>query len=258
MLQMIKQSLFYKHIYYLRHYRYAYSLLFCIRNFPWKIARQLPVLFCKDAYAELSYGGRLIIEDTFDYKTNKIIIGLDTKDFSRQCEKTVLRIEGTLRIKGAFEMRRGAFFEVCGSVVVGDFFLLGCNSICRIHNSAVFGNSVRITHECQIFDTNFHPLEDPRSPGYNPMSMPIKIGNYCWIGNRTSIYKGSIIPDNTTIASNSLVNSDLSSMGSYNLFAGQPVRLIKTNISRVWDIKRDFEYHKLEFPWYRKKYENSL
>lgn len=35
---------------------------------------------------------------------------------------------------------------------------------------------------------------------------PIIIGNEVWIGNRVTINKGSIIPDQSIIASNSLVN----------------------------------------------------
>lgn len=256
MLQKIKNSLFYKHLHYLKHYRYFYSLLFCCQHFPWRIAKELPVLFCKDAYAEISNDGQIILsEETFDISSNKFVVGLDTKDFSHQCEKTFLRVEGKLYIKGSIEMRRGSILEVCGTAIIGDFFLLGCNSICRIHNHAEFGDSVRITHECQIFDTNFHPMEDPRTPGYHPISKPIKIGRNCWIGNRTSIYKGTILPDYTSIASNSLVNCDLTKFGSFNLFAGQPVKLIKENITRVWDTKREGEYHKQEFAWYRKRYD---
>lgn len=227
-----------------------------MRHFPWRIARELPILFCKDAYADITEYGRIVLDEkSFDVKQHKIIIGLDTKDFSHQCEKTMLRVEGTLYIKGSMELRRGAILEVCGTAIVGDFFLLGCNSICRIHNKVEFGHSVRITHECQIFDTNFHPMEELSNSRYISMSAPIIIGNYCWVGNRTSIYKGSIIPDNTIIASNSLVNRDLSSYGSCNLFAGQPVRLVKENLVRVWDTTREIEYHKQEFPWYRQRYD---
>lgn len=254
MLKILKQSMVYKHLSYMRHYRYLYSLIFCLRNFPLKEALKLPVLFCKGGYAEIINNGKLLLSDEFWRKESKLIIGFDSKDFSHQCEKTYLRVEGEMIVHGSFEMRRGAVLDVCGKAIFGDFFLLGCNSICRIHNYAEFGESVRFAHECQIFDTNFHPMEDPTNIGYTPFSSPIILGDHCWIGNRTTISKGTRLPSYTTIASNSLVSRDLSSEPAYTLWGGVPVRKLKVNYTRVWDTAREFEYQKMEFKWYRERY----
>lgn len=258
MFKYLRSTTLYKHLSYVKYYRYFYSLLFCLRNFSFKKALKLPILFCDKSYAEVTKNGKIILSDQFWTNQCKVVIGYDAKDFSHQCEKTYLRVEGEIIINGSFEMRRGATLEVCGKAIFGNFFLLGSNSNCRIHNYAEFGESVRITHECQIFDTNFHPMEDPRSPGYSAFSAPICIGDHCWIGNRTTINKGTVLPSYTTIASNSLVSKDLSSEPPYTVWGGIPIRKLKENYTRVWDTSREFEYHKQEFSWYRKRYDSDL
>ncbi len=85
-----------------------------------------------------------------------------------------------------------------------------------------------ISWECQIFDTNFHYMVDSRG---NIMK---KDGEVCvddnvWIANRVSIAKGSFIPRDSIIASNSLVNKDFSKSES-GIFAGIPAKLMKPAI----------------------------
>ena len=81
------------------------------------------------------------------------------------------------------------------------------------------------------------------------MSKPVSIGNFSWIGNRSTIGPGAKLPDYTIVASNSFVNKDFSS-----LIGGIPAKLIREGWTRVWDTKREFEYQKKEFPWYAYKY----
>ena len=83
------------------------------------------------------------------------------------------------------------------------------------------------------------------------MSRPIIIGNNCWIGNRTTINPGTIIPDFTIVTSNSLVNKDYSDIDPYTLIGGLPCKVIKSGIVRVWDRKIEHDYKLKEFEWYR-------
>jgi len=61
-----------------------------------------------------------------------------------------------------------------------------------------------------------------------PLGRPIIIGDNCWICNTSSISAGAIIPDNTIVTSNSLVNKDFSAIEKNSIIGGIPAKLIKT------------------------------
>lgn len=85
-------------------------------------------------------------------------------------------------------------------------------------------------------------MEKVDTPGYYPISKPISIGNFSWIGNRTTIGPGSILPDYTIVASNSLVNKDFSILNPYSTIGGIPAKFIREGWTRVWDTEREFTY----------------
>lgn len=251
-----RNSLLHYHLFLIKNgCRYLYSLRFNIKQFPWKIAKQLPFVFYKDAYAEINRNGRIVLSDLFVEGNKHVCVGAETKDFDYQCEKTYLHVEGQLTIDGGVSIRKGAMIDVCGNMSLGDDVVIGPRVRMRAHNSITIGNNVRIAHETQVFDTNFHFSENVTNPQYNPISCPISIGNYCWIGNRSTISKGTVLPDYTTVASNSLVSKNFSDLPPYSLIGGMPAKLLKSDFSRVWDTKREFEYQKREFEWYRLRYE---
>lgn len=237
--------------------RVLYSILFNIKYLPLKQAKKLPLVFYRHAYGKVTNGGKIILSDDCIKRKRKIIIGFPSEDFEYQCEKTVLNIEyGTAYFNGRFCARRGVIMDVKGEAVFEDDVLFGPRCRIRIHNKGYFGQSIRVAHETQIFDTNFHFMEKIDLPGYYPISKPISIGNFSWIGNRTTIGPGAILPDFTTVASNSLVNKDFSSLNAYSTIGGIPAKFIREGWTRVWNTKREFEYQKKEFPWYAYKFRN--
>lgn len=102
-------------------------------------------------------------------------------------------------------------------------------------DSITIGDYVRITWDCQIMDSSFHYIEwlDSEKP-IEPLTKKVVIGDYVWIGNRSTISK-AIIPSNTIIASNSLVNKDFSSAGENILLAGMPASVKTSGLRCVWD-----------------------
>lgn len=238
-------------IFYLKYYRVIYSVYFNFKKLPFRHAVRLPVMFCNDAYCDFSKYGKLILTDIFFKNKCKILIGQKVKDFDYQCEKTYINIMGTLVFNGNFKSLRGANIDVRGVLEFDDDVLIGPRVRIRAYNSIKIGKNARIAHESQIFDTNFHYTENPDSPGYQSISKPVIIGNYCWIGNRTTISAGVTLPDYTIVGSNSLVNKDFSKLEKFSLIAGVPAKHIKTGISRVWDTERELSYFLKEFKWYR-------
>lgn len=76
-------------------------------------------------------------------------------------------------------------------------------------------------------DTDFHPIINANIEILNPPT-EIIIGKSVWIGCRSVILKGSIIPDGCIIAANSLVSKKIT--GENQIFGSHSLHLIKQNI----------------------------
>lgn len=249
---MFKRSLLHYHLFLIKlGCRYFYSWYFNLKYFPWTIAKRLPFVFYKNAYAKICGKGKIVLTDSFIKGNKHVFFGQDIKDFDYQCEKSYLQLEGCLTVDGDVTVRRGAVMHVYGDMFIEDQVVVCSRTRITVHNSVKLGYNTRVAHEVQIFDTNFHPTKDVSNGQCYPISKPIIIGRNCWIGNRTTINKGTILPDNTTVASNSLVSKDYSDLAPYSLIGGIPAKLLKNNYSIVWDAKLENECKTREFEWYR-------
>ena len=101
------------------------------------------------------------------------------------------------------------------------------------HKSIVIGANCRLTHRCQILDSNFHFIADFDNGYIKKYSKPIVIGKSCWICNSTTIAAGAKIPDYTIVASNSLVNKDMSNIPPESCIGGMPAKYLRSGLRRV-------------------------
>ena len=139
-------------------------------------------------------------------------------------------------------------WTINGTLTIGTHrtaFAAGLRLFC--FDSITIGDCARIAWECQIMDTSFHYLEHTDTGEVPPLTKPVVIGDRVWIGNRSTISKGAVIPSDTIVASGSLVNRDFSSLEPYCLLAGVPAAKKATGIRRVLDMDReralDEQYH---------------
>ena len=121
---------------------------------------------------------------------------------------------------------------------------IGSNARIMCFEYISLGDTCEITWDCQIMDTSFHYIEDMSNNVIKPLTKPVTIGNNVWVGNRTTISKGSVLPDFTIVASSSLVNKDFSDIGENCLIAGMHAKLKHNNIRRVYDYKKQRELDK--------------
>lgn len=155
-------------------------------------------------------------------------------------EVTYFRINGTLELNGYNnELANGCKVYVWegGRLILNGNILL--QNLSKIHcsNCIVIGQYNQISWESQIFDTNMHYLIDSDGNVKNHKGT-IEIGNYCWIGNRCTIQKGTKLPDYSVVASNSIVNKDFTDQPS-GIIAGSPAKLIRTGQRRLLDDKTE-------------------
>lgn len=221
----------------LKHANLWKTLYVNFKTLPFHQAKHLPiVIFGK---CELLLRQNCIeIEQNEHFQFGMIRIGNNWSNlhgWNTQPHLTRMELRGKLTFKGRCFIGNGSLIYVDkkAHLILGDrtFFTAQLKIAC--YKEIFIDDYSRIAWESQIFDTNFHFTADDNGAIHNN-KRAIYIGKYCWIGNRCSVMGGSKIADWTTIASNSLVNKDISNV-SNGVFAGQPVRLVKTGLRRVFN-----------------------
>ena len=82
-------------------------------------------------------------------------------------------------------------------------------------------------------DTDTHSIINLTDDNIMLRTYPIKIGMHCWIGNNVLINKGTILPNDTIVASYSLCNKDYNKIITENsIIGGIPAKKIAENKKR--------------------------
>lgn len=131
-------------------------------------------------------------------------------------------------------------------IIVGDNGTLNMGGYSKImtfcnitaYSKVTIGDYSRIVHRCQVLDTNFHFIANFNKGIVPDLARPISIGNYCWICNSATVSGGAVIPNHTIVASNSLVNKDMSGIAENSIIGGIPAKCVGSGYQRV-------ESHKL-------------
>ena len=76
----------------------------------------------------------------------------------------------------------------------GRYVSLGAQGSIRAYRSIVIEDYVAITHDCCIYDTDFHPFRNIRTGNINPYAIPVKIGQGSFISSGSYIAKGTVLP----------------------------------------------------------------
>lgn len=95
--------------------------------------------------------------------------------------------------------------DVSGSIEFGEQSSFSSGLRVIAFDKIVFGNKARISWDCTFIDTDFHPIIDLSNNREIPQTSPILIGYASWIGHNSIVSKGTKIPDNSIVASGSIV-----------------------------------------------------
>lgn len=132
-------------------------------------------------------------------------------------------------------------------ILITDFINIGC------FKSITIGERSQITQRCQVTDSNYHYIANFNNGTIPDCMAPIVIGKFCWIGNSSSIMGGSILPDYTIVASNSLVNKKCKDIPKNSIIGGTPAKLIATGFRRIRNsdvdtlVRKYYKTHKQPF-----------
>lgn len=205
------------------------------RLLPFRKAIKMP-LFVYGRFLLREAAGMIIIKG--DVHTGMIKIGRHDRYPETRVSRTIWVINGRMVFNGPLSFFRGSYIMVARGAELyfgsGDHPACGANTRIICFNRIVIEDA-HITWDCQIMDTSFHYIESIENHSVLPLTRPVHIGNHVWIGNRTTISAGAIIPDETIIASHSLVNKDFSSVGSNCMIAGIPAKVVRKGIRRIYD-----------------------
>lgn len=212
------------------------TIWFNFKMLPSRQAIKLPIFIYKNVhFRDLS--GKIVVNNA---RYGMIKIGYSSHYVATSIPGSEWTIRGKLVLNGPTRFFQGTYLLIsdnaaltCGGIY--NMFGSGTKIIC--FNNIIIGKRVDVTWECQIIDTSFHYIgqQGEELDDIPPLAKEIVIGNYVWIGNRTTISKGAVIPDESIIASNSLVNKDLSGCGTNCLFAGMPAKVVKEGVRRIWN-----------------------
>lgn len=147
--------------------------------------------------------------------------------------KGSLCLDGKLVVKGICDIGQGCSISIRKGAImeIGDKFSITGSSKINVYESVILGSNIIISWNVQIHDTNYHYfIKDER---IFPRNKKIEIGDNVWIGHDVTIAKGSVIPSNCIIASNSLVNGKFNEAGNGLLIAGIPAKVIRSNIRPI-------------------------
>jgi len=151
---------------------------------------------------------------------------------------------GTIIFRGSCTIWEGVLLELGPKSLldIGDSSLLGENVNIMIRKGCKIGDYARIAFDSQIMDSDFHYMLDMETNEIKDCTQPIIIGNCNWIGNRSTIKKGTITPDYTIVASNSLLSkSYVMGGGKYPILAGCPAKVIWSGKRRIYN----YEWEKI-------------
>lgn len=151
---------------------------------------------------------------------------VETVDY--KYERTILFIKGNVHFRGKAKIGKGSRISIVGNTTFGGNFHVSADSkiICR--HEIEFGENVLVSWETLITDTDHHSVFDSSTENRINHNKKVTISDNCWIGARTTILKGVILPENTVVGAGSIVTSKFDKPNI--CIAGLPAKIIRSNI----------------------------
>lgn len=159
-------------------------------------------------------------------------VGLTPFGFTDGRVSGLVRVRGRLYFRGSASIGKGCRWDVGPDAVVtiGEGTHFSPDTLLLSSQGIMVGARCAISWNTRLLDDDYHSLRLNGQLG--PRSMPIVIGDHVWIGNNSSILKGTRIADGCVVAPNSVVAGLFDEPNC--LLAGSPARVTHRNVE--WDV----------------------
>lgn len=212
------------------------TIFFNFKVFPLRTAIKLPVYFFGPVrFASLK--GDVILEAS-NVSRGMVQFGCKSENIIATHEPTRISIDGRLIFKGKSKFAHAIQLLVWnnGTLSFGDDTWVGSFSKVIAFRSVQLGNKLLCSWECQIFDTDFHFIENTDDGTISDTNGSILIGDKVWLGSRVSILKNTHIPNDCIIALGSICNQDYSlTCPAGSVIGGIPAKFIKKGVCYIND-----------------------
>lgn len=144
--------------------------------------------------------------------------------------KSTWEVSGTITLGGKCKFGNGMKLCCEGNLHLGSNITFTGNSHIYCKKSIIIGNNSLISWDVLIMDNDSHDILDENNIIINAPK-EISIGNDVWIGCRTLILKGAIIPSNVVVAADSTLTKSIEE--SYCIIGGKAnnLRVLRRNIT---------------------------
>lgn len=206
---------------------YVYSLYFCLRIFPFRLAIKTPINISHNVKIEHVYKGSIELSEPIFH--NKVFIGhqgysaiADQQGLFNIERGSKLIIEGKARFAQGIRL----WIENGTSVKIGDNFYCNKNCLFRASDDITIGRDVLMGWDIAMNTTDGHRIKIDDQ--YKQNHGPIVISDNVWIGSHVIISKNVEISEGSVVAQQSLVISKF--VNPRILIAGCPAKEIKSDI----------------------------
>lgn len=163
----------------------------------------------------------------------EVVIGPTGNILNIKEQREKIRIGSGVLMDGMIQSFSGR-----GTITIGDRSYVGPDTRIWAYENISIGKYVLISHNCNIFDSNCHPIDsEDRKRDYENLILrgegnqnnevicaPVVIGDNVWIGANTTILKGVSIGERTIVAAGAVVTK---SFPKDVVIAGNPAKIVK-------------------------------
>lgn len=111
--------------------------------------------------------------------------------------------------------------------MIGSNLTITGSSTIICYKEIEFGDNNLLSWDILIMDTDFHKIYSDECLTNTEKKVTIK--DNVWIGCRSTILKGSIIPKGSVIAAGSIISQQLKTTNC--IYGGSPTKVLKANIN---------------------------
>lgn len=203
------------------------TIYFNFKYLPIRQAAILPVIISNKVRLANVKG---VIAFECPLRPGMVSIGFEkTTLFDYKTSRSIWDVAGKVVFKGDVIIGQGSriIVGVDGTLVFGHKVMITAQTSIVAYQSISLGDNCLFSWDILIMDTDFHAISDNQGSILNPTA-PIFIEDQVWIGCRSILLKGSMIPKGCIIGAGSLVNKPLSDVDA--LYAGTPVKKLRDNV----------------------------